>query len=95
MSAIVDIELYGSLNLNNNDGSNLEIPTFNFNFSNNNSPTSKNNVGNTTDELATKSLANVEKRLNYMGNYLRNVFFTLSLNQSNLDGLIAIYEQMK
>ncbi len=36
-----------------------------------------------------------EKRLDYMNNYLKNVFFTLSLNQTNLDGLISIYELMK
>jgi hypothetical protein len=37
----------------------------------------------------------LEKRIDYMNNYLKNVFFSLSLNQANLDGLIAIYELMK
>ncbi len=37
----------------------------------------------------------LEKRLEHMNNYLKNVFFTLSLNQANLDGLISIYELMK
>jgi hypothetical protein len=37
----------------------------------------------------------VEKRIEHMNTYLKNVFFTLSLNQANLDGLIAIYELLK
>ena len=36
-----------------------------------------------------------QKRMNYMNEYLKNVFFALSLNQMNLDGLIVIYELMK
>ena len=99
ISTIVDIELYGSLNLNSNEGgASLEIPAMNFNFSNSNSPTSNRNLNSsskTGGESSSESLSIVDKRLNYMSNYLRNVFFTLSLNQSNLDGLIAIYEQMK
>jgi hypothetical protein len=37
----------------------------------------------------------VERRIEHMNTYLKNVFFTLSLNQANLDGLIAIYELLK
>jgi hypothetical protein len=42
-----------------------------------------------------KSLSPVEKRLEAMNTYLKSVFFTISLNQTNLDGVIAIYELMK
>jgi len=38
---------------------------------------------------------NAQKRLDYMNEYLKNVFFALSLGQTNLDGLIVIYELMK
>lgn len=36
-----------------------------------------------------------QKRIDYMCEYLKNVFFALSLNQMNLDGVIVIYELMK
>jgi len=96
LSALIDIELYGSINLNKDEASNQETKMFNTNLSNSSSPIlNKNGNGDSTPEFTIKSSATVEKRLNYMTNYLRNVFFTLSLNQSNLTGLIAIYEQMK
>ena len=46
-----------------------------------------------SNSIASKS--KIEKQIDHMNNYLKNVFFTLSLSQANLDGLIVIYEQMK
>jgi hypothetical protein len=73
----------------NQDITLLETPAVNFNFTNNNSPYSSKNKDKN------ENLSIVDKKLNHMSNYLRNVFFTLSLNQIQLDGLITIYEQMK
>lgn len=42
-----------------------------------------------------KNQTPLDKRIEYMNNYLKNVFFALSLNQANLDGLISVYELMK
>lgn len=39
--------------------------------------------------------SSLDKRLDYMNTFLKNVFFSLSLNQANLDGMISIYELMK
>lgn len=44
---------------------------------------------------SSKTSSSLEKRLDYMSTYLKNVFFSLSLNQASLDGLISIYELMK
>ena len=51
--------------------------------------------GNENEENNVHNQTSIEKRIEYMTNYLKNVFFTLSLNQSNLDGLISIYELIK
>ena len=69
----------------------LETAAVNFNFKNNNSPYSSKNK----DKNENENLSIVDKKLNHMSNYLRNVFFTFSLNQIQLDGIITIYEQMK
>lgn len=87
ISTIVDIELFGSLNLNHDEIVDPNSIAFN------GSPQSNKNSPRANDTNVNQSA--VEKRLNHMSSYLRNIFFTLSLNQSNLDGLIAIYEQMK
>lgn len=94
ISTIVDIELYGSLNLNQ-DETPVDPSTINFNKSNASPPKSNMPLKSNQNSPSSVQQTLVEKRLNYMSNYLRNIFFTLSLNQSNLDGLIAIYELMK
>ena len=55
----------------------------------------KNKMNGEHENGEPKPSTQFEKRLDYMNNYLKNIFFTLSLNQTNLDGLISIYELMK
>lgn len=50
---------------------------------------------NKKSEAIAKDQTTLEKRLEHMNLYLKNVFFALSLNQSNLDTVICIYELMK
>ena len=83
LSTLVDNEMNGWTNLSQENQLNT---SGSLQFKANNSPNTKMN------EIAPTA---VDKRLDYMNNYLKNVFFTLSLSQSNLDGLIAIYELMK
>ena len=57
-------------------------------------------VPSTADETlttATTPAAHPEssKRLEFMTSYLKNLFFTLSLNQKSLDGLVSIYELLR
>lgn len=47
------------------------------------------------DTQTKNSNSSIEKRLDYMSTYLKNVFFALSLNQAALDGLVSIYELLK
>ena len=83
LSTLVDNEMNGWSNLSQENQLNTSSS---LQFKANNSPNTKMNE---------MTLTAVDKRLDYMNNYLKNVFFTLSLSQSNLDGLIAIYELMK
>lgn len=57
--------------------------------------TPKNRKQKDSDETSTKVQTSLEKRIDHMTNYLKTVFFALSLNQTNLDGVISIYELMK
>jgi hypothetical protein len=59
------------------------------------SPSSSSSIKNEM-EKATNSFKNsAEKRLDFLNSYLKTLFFTLSLHQANLDGIVAIYQQMK
>lgn len=59
------------------------------------SPPTRDSKLNESQSSSTQPQTQVDKRIDYMSNYLKNVFFALSLNQANLDGLIAIYELLK
>ncbi|CAF0796504.1 unnamed protein product [Brachionus calyciflorus] len=106
LSTLVDIELYGWFNLNanlTNDQDDAFLlksessPSSNTREKVIRSSTSKNSVSkkHDNDTSLNESQTSLDKRIDHMNNYLKNVFFALSLNQNNLDGVIAIYEQMK
>jgi hypothetical protein len=90
LSTLVEVELngwakpYQDLNLNSQKAT-IQLKS-------NISPNSKSNK---LPISKTENLSVAEKRLEYMNEYLKSVFFALSLNQANFDGLICIYELMK
>ena len=56
---------------------------------------SKNSKEIENNQSEDENKTSLDKRIDYMNNYLKNLFFTISLNQTNLDGLISIFEMMK
>ena len=107
LSTLVDVETYGWLNMdleNLSDQSmhstssySLKSETSPSLFSNEkviNSSFSKTAPQKSSSSAKTESKS-LAQRIEHMNTYLKNVFFTLSLNQTNLDGLVSIYELMK
>lgn len=102
LSTIVDIELYGWFDLSSNMFNDQEDMKF---LKSETSPSGKSHEKvicssdskptNKKLEAVIKDQTTLEKRLEHMNLYIKNVFFALSLNQSNLDTVITIYELMK
>lgn len=86
LSTLVDAELNGWFDIIQ-DTKNAHMPT--------SSSMQLSNVTGSEAVGANGAGENGEKRISLMNAYLKNVFFALSLNQTNLDGLIAIYELLK
>ncbi len=107
LSTLVDVETYGWLNMDLDSSSDHSLhSSSSFSLKSETSPSlftnekiinSSSSVTAQKSKPETKSIAqsSIEKRIEHMNNYLKNLFFTLSLNQTNLDGLVTIYELMK
>lgn len=104
-STLVDVESYGWIHMNLDQ---MDKSSSSFNLKYETSPYRNEKIisssqyskkikkaGNENEENNLHNQTSIEKRINFMTNYLKNAFFTLSLNQSNLDGLISIYELIK
>jgi len=83
LSTLVDAELNGWFGIIQ-DTKNAHMPT-----------SSSMQLNGSNPETDATSSQNGEKRISHMNLYLKNVFFALSLNQTNLDGLVSIYKLMK
>jgi hypothetical protein len=111
LSSLVDAEIHGWLSFNLDASADDSVKSLNLNSESSPSIFRKEKVINSSfgtestklkrnDEKSANSAPQVkespiEQRISQMSNYLKNLFFTLSLNQSNMDGLVAIFEQMK
>jgi hypothetical protein len=107
LSTLIDVEYYGWSGLNS-DSEKLQALSKKNEGGSSPSSLSRDKVISSSassnklkpDELNNSScndgsLSQIEKKIEQMNIFLKNVFFTLSLNQVNFDGLIAIYELLK
>ena len=98
LSTLVDVELNGWFDIIQ-DAKNGELKKSNsIQFTTPPPPTKASNLrveANNNNTNKANATVVAQKRLNLMNEYLKNVFFALSLNQTSLDGLIVIYELMK
>ncbi|RNA19956.1 lisH domain and HEAT repeat-containing KIAA1468-like protein, partial [Brachionus plicatilis] len=102
LSTIVDIELYGWFDLSSNmfndqeDMKTLKSETSPSGKSHEKVICSSDSKPNfKKSDPAIEDQTPLQKRIDNMNIYLKNVFFALSLNQGNLDAVISIYELMK
>lgn len=86
-----------SLNINSESSPSIfrKEKVINSSFSTESTKNKRNDEKSTNSTQQQAKESSIEQRINQMSTYLKNLFFTLSLNQSNLDGLVAIFEQMK